>query len=120
MPPNPLSGWRTSTLPNYIITYCWDFDANVQSQDDEKEDRKTTGGIESESEVWSNKEEETSSCGSTDLDHELRVIREEKTTGGTDPVSELQGNREEEKSGHPDCTDGNVELCGVENVEMEN
>jgi hypothetical protein len=38
MPPNRLSGWRISTLPNCIITYCWDFDANAQSQDDGKED----------------------------------------------------------------------------------
>jgi hypothetical protein len=45
-PPNHLSGWRTSIVLNYIVTYCWDFDSNVKSRDSENEDRESTSGIE--------------------------------------------------------------------------
>ena len=120
MPPNRLSGWRTSTLPNYIVTYCWDFDSNVKSQDDENEDQENTGGIDSEAESQANREEEMSSYGSTDLEHGLRGYRteEEKTTGVNDSEPESQDSREEDKRDHSDSTDWNKEMRGVENAEM--
>lgn len=118
MPPNRSSGWHTSTLPNYIVTYCWDSEPNVKSQDDENEDQESTGNTDPEAESQGNKGEETSSYGSTDFDHELSGnTKEEETTGGTDPEPDSQDNREEEKSDHTDSTDWNKELRGVENAE---
>jgi hypothetical protein len=120
MPPNHLSGWRTSTLPNCIVTYCWDFESNVKSQDDKDEDRENTGGIESVAESQENEEDETSSYSSTDLGHGLRGNRttEEKATGDTGSEAESEDNREEDKRNHSDSTDRNKEMWGVESTEM--
>jgi hypothetical protein len=94
------SGWHTSTVPGYIVTYCWDFETDKKWQDPKDEDRNSIGVTDSEAGSQDSTEEEDSGSGNTNWIRELEEFNEigMRTIGNPELSTRSEVNRQEDRT----------------------